>query len=119
MLKRTLRRFPHAFRGLWYALRNDFSFKTQAYGGFVVSTATLIYAWPVTATEFLFLALGWTLLLITELQNSSAEASLDHLHPDRHDAIKITKDMAAGSVIIAGSFYALVIITLIGTRLFM
>lgn len=118
MIKRTLRRFPHAFRGLWYALCKDFSFKTQFYGGLITAMAVAWYAWPLTASEFLFLLLGYVLLLITELQNSSVEASLDHLHPDRHDAIKVTKDMAAGAVIIAGSFYGLVIITIIGSRLF-
>lgn len=118
MLKRTLRRFPHAFRGLKFALWHDFSFKTQFYGGLVVGVAVLFYAWPVTSTEILLLALGWVLILITELQNSSVESSLDHLHPDRHDAIKVTKDMAAGAVVIAGGFYALVIVVIIGTRLF-
>lgn len=118
MIKRTLRRFPPAFRGLWYAVRNDFSFKSQVYGGFTVAVVVLAYAWPVSPTECLFLVLGWTLVLITELQNSSVEASLDHLHPDRHDAIKVTKDMAAGAVVLAGGFYALVILTIVASRLF-
>ena len=119
MIKRTLRRFPHAFRGIWYALCKDFSFQTQFYGGLVVAGLVTWFAWPLATFEFLFLALGYTLLLITELQNSSVEASLDHLHPDRHDAIKVTKDMAAGAVIIAGGYYGLVVLTIVASRLFL
>lgn len=117
MILRTLRRFPHALRGLWFGLKNDFSFKTQVVGGLASAGLVIWFASPLTLTEYHFLALGLALLLITELQNSSVEAAMDHLHPDRHSAIGLTKDLAAAAVLVAGGFYGLTLIFIIGSRL--
>lgn len=117
MILRTLRRFPPALRGFWSALHDDFSFKTQVIGGFITAGLVIWFAWPLSLTEYHFLALGLALLLITELQNSSVEAAMDHLHPDRHSAIGLTKDLAAAAVLVAGGFYGLTLIFIIGSRL--
>lgn len=113
MIIRTLRRFPHAIRGFCYALTNDFSFRTQFYGGGVVVGLLLWLLPTITSVELLFLFLGWSLLLITELQNSATEAALDKLHPELHPAIKQSKDMAASAVLVAGILFALIITILI------
>jgi diacylglycerol kinase len=117
MILRILRRFPHAVRGLWSAVRTDFSFKTQVIGGSLSAGLVIWFAWPLSLTEYHFLALGLALLFITELQNSSVEAAMDHLHPDTHDAIGLTKDLAAAAVLVAGGFYALTLVCIIGSRL--
>lgn len=117
MITRTLRRFPHALRGLRRAVRDDFSFKTQWYGGLLSAGVVTGVAWPLSSTEALFLSLGFALLLITELQNSSVEAALDHLHPERHDAVGYSKDLAAAAVLVAALFYAATIATILGSRL--
>lgn len=115
MIRRTLRRFPHAIRGFSYALTSDFSFRTQFYGGGIVVGLLLWLLPTVTGAELLFLFFGWSLLLITELQNSAMEAALDKLHPELHDAIKQSKDMAASSVLVAGFLFALIVVVLIIT----
>ena len=117
MIRRTLRRFPHALRGLRTALRTDFSFRTQWYGGLVMSGVVLGVAWPLSSTEGLFLSLGFALLLITELQNSSVEAALDHLHPEHHERVGYSKDLASAAVLVAGLFFAGVVATILGSRL--
>ena len=113
MIKRTLRRFPHAIRGFSYALINDFSFRTQFYGGGVVVGLLLWLLPTITPQELLLLFFGWGLLLITELQNSAIEAALDKLHPELHPAIKQSKDMAASAVLVAGFLFTGIVITLI------
>jgi len=117
MLKRYTRRFPHALCGIAYALQSDFGFRTQVYGlGIILSFIAYLLS-PLSANEFLFLLLAFVIILITELQNSALEMALDHLHPEIHDAIKKSKDMAAGAVLIAGFLLVIVISSLVYTRL--
>ena len=117
MIVRYLKRFPHALRGLTYALRHDFGFRTQVYGIGLVLGIFLYVTHPLTATELLFLTLGYFLIAITELQNSALEVALDKLHPELHGAIGKSKDMAASAVLLAGVFLLVVVITIIYTRL--
>jgi undecaprenol kinase len=118
MFQKYFSRFPHAFRGIAYALINDFGYRTQVYLG--VALAVIISAiWqPLSMIEFLFIALSYALILITELQNSALEAALDRLHPELHDNIKISKDMAAGAVLTAGIFLGIVLVTIGLNRFF-
>lgn len=104
-------------RGLWSALKNDFSFKTQVVGGLLSACLVIWFAWPLSLTEYHFLALGLALLCITELQNSSIEAAMDHLHPDTHQAVGLTKDLAAAAVLVAGRFYGITLVFIVGSRL--
>jgi diacylglycerol kinase len=65
----------------------------------------------------MWLMLSWMLVLITELQNSSFESALDRIHPDRHDDIGKSKDMAAGAVFVAGLFALFVVLIIVFNRL--
>lgn len=112
MVKKYFGRFPHAFRGIHYALTSDFGYRTQVYLGASIGIIIAIYFKSLAAWEFLFLLLAWTIILITELQNSALEAALDRLHPELHDDIKRSKDMAAGAVLTAGAFLLIVLITI-------
>ena len=112
MVTRYLKRFPHALRGLYYALKHDFGFRTQVYGVTLVATLALYSFSPITALEGLFLILAFFLILITELQNSALEIALDKLHPELNDAIGKSKDLAAAAVLLAGVFLLIVILSL-------
>jgi len=73
---------------------------------------------PLAAWEWLFIGLCWTLILITELQNSALEEALNRIHPELHENIGHSKDMAAGAVLLAavyavGTIVALSIVRLI------
>ncbi len=115
-VEKQRRRLGFALRGIHYALRTDKSFRLHWYGvGTVVAFAVVILT-PVSSTELLFLVLAYSLILITELQNSALEYALDHLHPETHDNIGRSKDMAAGAVFLAGLFLVVVITTLLYTR---
>jgi len=110
---RQLNRFRCAFSGIQSAVLKDRSFQIQALMiGPLLGLFAYLY-WPLTDTELIALVFGWCLLLITELQNSSLEAALDHLHPNLHNQIGLSKDMAAGSVLLALLFLLFVLIMII------
>lgn len=116
-MKNTIAKFSHAFRGILYALGNDRSYRVQVYLIGAVVIGIFVYFDPLEYWEILFVLLAYTLMLVTELQNSAFEAALDTIHPDRHDDIGRSKDMAAGAVLTASSFLVAVIAVLILGRL--
>lgn len=113
MIMRYIKRFPYAFKGIWTGLRTDFSYRWQAIGVGLFLAGFIYVMQPLSQTEILFLGLGYVLVLITELQNSSFEAALDRLHPELHDDIGKSKDMAAGAVLTAGFFLLFVVFVIL------
>lgn len=107
---RYIGRFRYAIGGVVYAIRDDFSFRWQVVLIGLVTFGVAYYQWPLTDVQLLALVLGYTLVLITELQNSALEEALDYLHPELHQRIGRTKDMAAGSVLLAGLFFVFVLL---------
>lgn len=114
---KNYQRVRHALRGIVFAIRTDYSFRTQWYGGLLLLTICTYFLQPLSYHEGLWILLGYILILITELQNSSFEMALDALHPEQHNAIGASKDMAAGAVLIAGLFLTVVLITLAVVRI--
>jgi len=106
---RNIKRLGFGFSGIFYALKTDFSYRTMFYGGGAFVTIASFFLWPLSDTELMFIVLSWTLVVITELQNSSFEAALDRIHPEMHDSIGKSKDMAAGAVLTASAFMLFVL----------
>jgi diacylglycerol kinase (ATP) len=104
-----IKRFLHPIRGILYAVKRDRSFRMQVYGIASLLAIATYFLKPLSQTEILFFGVSYALILITELQNSAFEAALDKLHPELHDAIGKSKDMAAGAVLIAGFFLLFVL----------
>lgn len=117
MLKKYLSRFPHAIRGITFATISDTSFRHQIYVGVALTLGAIILFKPLASWELLFITLSWTLILITEIQNSALEAALDRIHPGIHEGIKRSKDMAAGAVLIAGVFLLITLVIISYSRL--
>lgn len=115
-MKNILFRLSHPVRGIKYALRHDISFLGQVILGAIVVGLVWFFFKPLSTTEWLFVALMWILVLITELQNSAIEEALDKLHPERHESIGRSKDMAAGAVMLAAIYAAIVIVVLFLVR---
>jgi diacylglycerol kinase len=116
MISRYLKRVPHAVRGILYALRHDFGFRSQFYIAASISLVILYYFSPLSVHEFLFLGIAAMFILITELQNSAIEAALDKLHPERDEKIMRSKDMAAGAVLLAAGFAGMTLLLLVLNR---
>ena len=101
-------RFGYALKGFCSAFKSDRNFRLQVYA----APFYLIFGWfvwPLTQTEILFLALSYSLIIVTELQNTSFEKALDRLHPKLHDDIGASKDIAAAAVLTSGLFAFIVV----------
>jgi diacylglycerol kinase len=116
-MRRIISRFPHATRGILYALKNDSSFQSQFYGGLLFLFLVWVIFSPLAAWEWLFIILCWALILITELQNSALEEALDKIHPELNENIGRSKDMAAGAVLLAVAYTLATIVALSLIRL--
>lgn len=91
------RRLGFAINGIVSAWRNEASFRYQC-GATLGVLAVLAWRRPVMMW-WAFLLIMCGMVLAAELFNSALEAALDRLHPERHDAIRIAKDCAAGAVL--------------------
>jgi diacylglycerol kinase (ATP) len=92
-------RMGYALAGLRAALRTEASIRIEA-GVLVLWIAVLCWLQP--AAVWWALSIGSLALIIAvELLNSALEAVLDRLHPERHPAIGMAKDMAAGAVFLS------------------
>mgnify|MGYP001583562502 CR=1 FL=1 len=104
--------FRHAFRGIKFAYIHDKSFRIEVWATPLVFVFGY-YFWPLAQTEILFLVLGVSLIYITELINTSFERALERLHPERHELIGRSKDIASSAVLVAVLFTFLVMILIL------
>lgn len=116
-MKKTKERYTNALAGITYAIKHDRSYRSNLYLFGVIVVGIFVFFDPLEAWEALFVILAYTITLITELQNSALEAALDRMHPEMHDMIGKSKDMAAGAVLTAGIFLLITICVLILNRI--
>ncbi len=100
-MKKLSNKLIHPLRGLCLCLRKDRGVQFQLLF-LVITLPILLYLFrPLLPLEVALLLLGYGLLFITELQNSALEKALDHLHPELHQNIRDSKDIAASSVLLS------------------
>lgn len=99
-------RLGFAWAGLRAAWRLEKSVRTHALATLGVSALLLFTHAPAIWWAVMAITIG--LVVATELLNTAIEALADHLHPQQHAAIKLTKDVAAGAVLVA-SLMAMVV----------
>lgn len=92
------RRLAFSFQGIGTAWKLEASFRFQSLMALGV-VALLIVLRP-AAIWWALLLMNCGLVLAAELFNTALEQALDHLHPQVHPAIKISKDCAAGAVLV-------------------
>ncbi len=109
ILLKFVRSFGYAVEGLWHAYRVDKSFMLEINIGMPIYGALIYFLSPLESSELILLLGSYFLILIVELINTAVEIMLDKLHPDKHVAIKRSKDIAAGAVLVAFMFATLVI----------
>jgi undecaprenol kinase len=92
------KRLSYSLQGIRTAWRLEASFRFQAV--MALAVVGLLIALRPAPVWWALLLLNCGLVLAAELINTSLEQALDHLHPDIHPAIKVSKDCAAGAVLI-------------------
>ncbi|CAN5738815.1 diacylglycerol kinase [soil metagenome] len=97
-------RLSHPIRGLWFASRNDSAIQIDLMlGGLGIPVVDFLFG-PLTTTELLLLIFCWFFVVVSELQNSAIEIALDQVHPEHHEAIGRSKDLASAAVVWAAVF---------------
>lgn len=92
------KRMVFAAQGMRAAFRMESSFRLQCLATAAV-LMILIWSKP-SPVWWALLLLNCGLVLAAELFNTALEHLIDHLHPAFHPAITITKDCAAGAVLL-------------------
>jgi diacylglycerol kinase (ATP) len=112
ILRKLYNSFFYSIQGLLAAYKGDLSFRLEVWAGLIL----LIFGyllWPLSYTELLFLILTFFLILITELINTAFEKALERLHPERHELIGASKDIASSAVLLAVIFAFIVVVTIL------
>jgi diacylglycerol kinase (ATP) len=92
------KRLSYSLQGIRTTWRMEASFRFQSL--MAVAVVALLITLRPPAIWWALLLLNCGLVLAAELFNTALEHALDHLHPEIHPAIKVSKDCAAGAVLI-------------------
>ncbi len=92
-------RMGYAMAGLRAAWRQEASVRTHAVA--CVAVVLLLAFTRAPALWWAVMALTVGAVVSAELLNTAIEALADHLHPGRHPAIGLCKDVAAGAVLVS------------------
>lgn len=99
----------YALQGIKFAFIEGRNFKIQM--GFAILVSILGLVLKISGTEWLSLILIISIVLILELLNTAIETVVDMVSLNFHPLAKITKDCAAGAVLVAA--FASIVIGLI------
>jgi undecaprenol kinase len=91
-------RFRFAWQGIVQAWRAEASFRAHCLATLCV-VLILIWKQP-KPLWWAMLLLSCAAVLAAELINTALEHTLDHLSPQKHPAVEIAKDCAAGAVLV-------------------
>ena len=98
--------FGFAVEGIRHAMTTQRNMKVHgATALLVIIAATVLGVGP---TQWMFLLLAITLVLIAEMFNTAIEAVVDLVSLDIHPLAKAAKDIAAGAVFITVAFAVIV-----------
>ena len=92
------KRLSYSLQGIRTAWRMEASFRFQSL--MAAAVVALLIALRPPAIWWALLLMNCGLVLAAELFNTALEHALDHLHPEIHPAIKVSKDCAAAAVLI-------------------
>lgn len=98
--------FGYAFQGIFNTIRTERNMKIHCIAGVLV---TIFGIWlQISKTEWMICFILFGLILALELMNTAVEATVDLCTEDRRPLAKKAKDAAAGAVLIAAIFAAVI-----------
>ncbi|WPU98627.1 diacylglycerol kinase family protein [Mucilaginibacter sp. cycad4] len=101
-MKRLVRSFGFAFKGLGYAVKTQPNFRFHLVAGTIA--VALGFFLKLSTAEWLWLMACITVVLVTELLNTSLETLTDLVSPTYNEKAGHVKDIAAGAVVVAALF---------------
>jgi diacylglycerol kinase (ATP) len=116
--KGGLTRIGGALRNTIAGFREGLSTEAAIKQEAVLLIIALPVAYFIATNVWVWVALVGSLILLlgVELLNTAIERLCDHVHPERHEAIKVTKDLASAGVFCAIALAALIWIAALITR---
>ncbi len=116
--KGGLTRIGGALRNTIAGFREGLSTEAAIKQEAVLLILALPVAYFIATNVWVWVALVGSLILLlgVELLNTAIERLCDHVHPERHEAIKVTKDLASAGVFCAIALAALIWIAALITR---
>lgn len=101
-----LKSIKYAFRGALILLKTEASIKIQL---IVASLITVLgFYFNLSSTEWILQLLAIGFVLSIEGLNTAVEALANFVHPEYHHKIGLTKDIAAGAVLVASIFAGII-----------
>lgn len=88
-----------AISGIWYAAKTQTNIKVQIVVSTLVIIASILLKF--NYIEFLFVIFAIAMVLITETINTAIETAVNLVTDKYHELAKITKDVAAGAVVLS------------------
>ena len=111
-----LRSFVYAFEGIFYTLRTQRNMRVH-FGIGLVAVGLALWL-GLTPGEWAALLVMMALVFCLEMVNTVVESLVDLVTDRYHPLAKVAKDVAAGAVLVAAIFAALLGLVLFGPRLF-
>ncbi len=90
--------FGFAFNGIWQLFRKEKNAQIHLIAA-IIAIATSAYL-RISAIEWLFIIACISSVITAEGINSALEELADFIHPEKHDKIKLIKDLSAGAVLV-------------------
>jgi diacylglycerol kinase (ATP) len=101
-MKKLIRSFGFAFKGVAYATASQLNFRIHLSVTLIaIATGYLLH---ISTSEWLWVALCITLVLVTEMFNTMIETLTDLVSPGYNEKAGHIKDMSAGAVVITAIF---------------
>ena len=104
-MKKLMRSFGYAFKGIGYAAKTQLNFRVHLIA--TTLACCLGYALNITTNEWLWLILCVALVLTAELFNTAIEFLTDLVSPGYNELAGHVKDISAGAVLVT-AFFALI-----------
>ena len=105
-LRKRLKSFKFAFNGIRLLINHEHNAWIHCFAAICVIIAG--FAFDISTTEWIAVTFAIGTVLAAEAVNSSIEAIADLVSPEYNEAIKRTKDLAAGAVLILAISAAIV-----------
>lgn len=109
------RKFGHAFRGMWRAVRSEDSFAVHLPAALLVIVVAAWLGIPGRDWALLLAAIGS--VLVAELVNTAIESLARALGPRRHPRIRDALDVSSAAVLLAAAFAVVVGLLVLGPPL--
>jgi len=104
--KDRLKSFVYAFNGIVKTMKSEHNFLIHLMVMFLVIVFGFVF--QVTKTEWVLLVLSIGFVLTAEIFNSAIEVLTNLVSPEQNSKAGLTKDMAAGAVLISAITAAIV-----------